>query len=1006
MIPYLLKLENFMAFQEAVLDFRSFQIACISGNNGAGKSTLLDALTWVLFQSARAHDSDDLIRIGANEMRVELEFALEGQTYRVIRTRKRKGKGKASGKAGLEFQMLSEEGYRSLTGKKMQETQQRIESTLKMNFPLFVNSSFILQGKADAFTTASPTERKQVLAEILQLDAYEKMRQEAQELRRDLRSRESLLRSQCQRLDEELEALEHLDSHLSDAKTHQSQLISQTERLQEDLQAFAQVEATQLAYKLDIEHNLTRRSELQSEQTQLHHQFQTLSSQLEAMQRWLEHAPQIELNHTRLISAETALLEQEAAFEAYLQLETQYQELKQNLERQLHQLAMQQQKDEHLKQTLQIQLQTLEHELFQAPEIEADYEIWQSLLQHEKRLLEQQSVWLQSRQEIQHLEQRLLTEHQRFEYQLDLMQAQLAEFQELLNQEPGLLSQKAQLADELAQCQERQSKLEWVQNRGLELRHEQDNLHRADQTLTEKLSELQTRKDRLQAHQKSVCPLCERLLTDEDLALLLQKYSLETESAEREKAAIQPQLKQLEQEISKMRTEYLELSKYLKRREGLQTQWGHITTQLTQIQEIKNKKSKIEDKSIILKNEWASLQISLTDQISTHQNHLKELGFDPQYLSQIQLQIRALQGIEARKKELEKASQMAPKLREDLFQAISQAETSAQSLQNFESYKESEISSIQTKLHAISEVPVLRRQLQQEIEGLSQARHRFQKLQEARIRSEGAQNQLLEWQSVLNRNDAQLAEITEKLTQLERAQSDLIPRLTQRQALLEAMDHLHIREKQVHAEIYSLEKERESLIQRRSEQAEQQTQLQQLLYEIQLYDVLEESFGKNGLQAVLIENALPEIEHIANEMLASMSEGRMHIKLQTLRSYKTSDKLAETLDILISDELGTRNYETFSAGEAFRVNFALRLAISKLLARRAGARLQTLVIDEGFGSQDAQGKTRLIEAINAVAPDFATILVITHVDELKALFPCRVEVSKETTGSRLSVLHV
>ena len=47
----------------------------------------------------------------------------------------------------------------------------------------------------------------------------------------------------------------------------------------------------------------------------------------------------------------------------------------------------------------------------------------------------------------------------------------------------------------------------------------------------------------------------------------------------------------------------------------------------------------------------------------------------------------------------------------------------------------------------------------------------------------------------------------------------------------------------------------------------------------------------------------------------------------------------ETLEIYISDEVGTRNYELYSGGEAFRVNFALRLALSRLLARRAGSKL-------------------------------------------------------------------
>jgi exonuclease SbcC len=94
----------------------------------------------------------------------------------------------------------------------------------------------------------------------------------------------------------------------------------------------------------------------------------------------------------------------------------------------------------------------------------------------------------------------------------------------------------------------------------------------------------------------------------------------------------------------------------------------------------------------------------------------------------------------------------------------------------------------------------------------------------------------------------------------------------------------------------------------------------------------------------------------------------------------------------------------FSGGEAFRVNFAVRLALSEVLAQRAGARLQTLVIDEGFGSQDAQGRQRLVEAINTVREDFAKILVITHIDELKDAFPVRIEVEKTSRGSVVQVI--
>jgi len=170
--------------------------------------------------------------------------------------------------------------------------------------------------------------------------------------------------------------------------------------------------------------------------------------------------------------------------------------------------------------------------------------------------------------------------------------------------------------------------------------------------------------------------------------------------------------------------------------------------------------------------------------------------------------------------------------------------------------------------------------------------------------------------------------------------------------------------------------------------------------------LLERAFGKDGVPALLIEQALPEIETQANEILDRLSSGTMSVRFATQRDYKDKnrDDKRETLDILISDAAGTREYELFSGGEAFRVNFAIRLALSRVLAQRAGARLQTLVIDEGFGSQDADGRQRLIEAINLVRPDFEKILVITHLEELKDAFPARVEVEKTPQGSNVKVI--
>lgn len=176
----------------------------------------------------------------------------------------------------------------------------------------------------------------------------------------------------------------------------------------------------------------------------------------------------------------------------------------------------------------------------------------------------------------------------------------------------------------------------------------------------------------------------------------------------------------------------------------------------------------------------------------------------------------------------------------------------------------------------------------------------------------------------------------------------------------------------------------------------------QLAEERGMYEELREAFGKKGVPALMIEAAVPEIEASANALLTRMTAGRMNLRFNTQRETQAGET-RETLDIQISDELGTRAYEMYSGGEAFRINFAVRVALSQLLARRAGTQLQTLIIDEGFGVLDSVGRERLVEAINAAQSDFQRIIVVTHIDELKDAFPARIEITKGANGSEISV---
>ena len=171
-----------------------------------------------------------------------------------------------------------------------------------------------------------------------------------------------------------------------------------------------------------------------------------------------------------------------------------------------------------------------------------------------------------------------------------------------------------------------------------------------------------------------------------------------------------------------------------------------------------------------------------------------------------------------------------------------------------------------------------------------------------------------------------------------------------------------------------------------------------LAQRVGLLTELRTAFGVNGIPAMIIEHTLPELEREANRILQQLTGGRMHIRFETQRETKTGN-VRETLDIIISDEKGTRPYENFSGGEQFRINFSIRVALSRMLAQRAGVRLRSLFVDEGFGALDAEGRQRLVEAVKAVQSEFDLILVITHIAELRDAFPTQIRVVKTESGS-------
>jgi len=280
---------------------------------------------------------------------------------------------------------------------------------------------------------------------------------------------------------------------------------------------------------------------------------------------------------------------------------------------------------------------------------------------------------------------------------------------------------------------------------------------------------------------------------------------------------------------------------------------------------------------------------------------------------------------------------------------------------------------------------------------------RKRELETARTRLEGVERELASIATQQAERREAIAHTAEEISGFE-GQLSADPDLKQRaQEAADDVERLTRERNELSGDLAGIERELTHLDVLQSERDRLDKETSGLALDHGALRELIDAFGRNGIQAMIVENVLPELEDEANALLRRMSSSQLHVTFRSQRQALSSDNIIETLDILIRDEYGERPYALYSGGEAFRVNFAVRVALSKLLARRAGANVDMLVIDEGFGTQDSRGRDGLIEALHSVEPDFQTILVITHIGEIRELFPTRIDIVKTEAGSKIAV---
>jgi len=156
------------------------------------------------------------------------------------------------------------------------------------------------------------------------------------------------------------------------------------------------------------------------------------------------------------------------------------------------------------------------------------------------------------------------------------------------------------------------------------------------------------------------------------------------------------------------------------------------------------------------------------------------------------------------------------------------------------------------------------------------------------------------------------------------------------------------------------------------------------------------------LSAYVLGYRLAQVVAAANARLAGMSDQRYSLEHTPERG---AGETRGGLSLLIRDDWSgeTRDPATLSGGETFVVSLALALGLADVVTQEAGgADLDTLFVDEGFGSLDADTLDDVMDTLDSLRDGGRVVGVVSHVAEMRDRIPTQLQVTKSRAGSTLA----
>ena len=982
MMPISLTLSAFGPYPDTItIDFESFQedgLFLITGPTGSGKTMIFDAMIFALYgkTSGQIRQTDSLRCDHAlNEIPtfVEFSFSLHQQNYTIKRNPKYYLEGKKTPKQPSALLILPD--GKMVEG--IKEVNQKMISLLGVDDQQFKQICMIAQGEFTKLIMASSDEREKVLRELFHSETYQKLEEKLKVHLKTYQDKYDLLLNKRKDLMQELQVEDHQE-YLS----KQTKLIASQQKEYDDLKKDLDQKKQQLQlYRLqnqrliqlkDLKQQFQDLKKQENDYHKLNKTVDTLKKAQETNYLYISYIKQQK-------KLQTLKLNQEDFLKQLKKLEKDYQEKKV----QANSLDYKQQ----TKEKLQNQIQETKQLINQIYQYQNDYQNLQTLKQQYRMLDEEHKLFLKKKEKFENglqRDQERIQSEQQVQSKYELIKQQYVR----LNEQKVKVHQLSDYYDQILKLNENKSDLQeeyTVVEKQVD--HEKMQYNQMEKLYFRKQAGIFA----LQLKEDQPCPIC---------GSLHHPHPAQIEKEDITKEKLDQQAKKVKQQEHRLQDILQKILLSNQKKEMLVKQTKQLSSELN-IQEEISKEIFIKELDHLskdekrMKKEYLELQdelkyiqklkksvaLSLKDMSTYESKELKQA----QSLENIQVQIHQLSGKlddSLRQYEIGEVNKNYQQVQKEYRQLSLEIETIQQ---DYEKVKNKYLE-IKTKISSLNQ------QIIQEQEIYDELDNKYHTALDAFINEEEFLNlktqinQISIWEKKYQDYLISLKSLNEQIISLENEVKDST--YVDLSSLSETIKEVNqqLREKNDDLEKlkidYSLKEKMIKDIQKINQQLEKDEDTYQRY--LDLYNL---ASGKNNarvsIERYVLATYFENMLIYANVIMKQLSQGRYQL-LRKDDAGKGRSQQGLELDVFDQESGNIRSIKTLSGGESFKAALSLALGLSRMVQDYAGGiELNTLFIDEGFGSLDSQSLDQAMNCLMELHHENKLIGIISHVSDLK-----------------------